>query len=162
MFLNLKSYYEITGEDIDKNIPLTFLIQVSNKSEEMQAFCNHYEDNMTNDRDNRWILKPGEFTNRGKGIKISQRYNSIEKYVNSSERDWSIVQKYIHNPLLINNGSGGNRKFDIRCFALYTCFNNQPKVYFFQDGYLRTASKEFSDVDINNKYIHLTNDAIQK
>lgn len=34
--------------------------------------------------------------------------------------------------------------------------------FFYNDGYLRTSSKEFSTQNLSNKYIHLTNDAIQK
>jgi len=34
--------------------------------------------------------------------------------------------------------------------------------YFYQDGYLRTSCKEFNVNNLNNKFIHLTNDAIQK
>ena len=34
--------------------------------------------------------------------------------------------------------------------------------YWYKDGYIRTSWKEFSLKNINNKYIHLTNDAIQK
>ena len=49
-----------------------------------------------------------------------------------------------------------------RCFALYKWFGGIEKVYFFQDGYLRTSSKEFSMSNIKSKFIHLTNDAIQK
>ena len=36
------------------------------------------------------------------------------------------------------------------------------KAYFFQEGYLRTSCREFSTNDLDNKYVHLTNDAIQK
>lgn len=68
-----------------------------------------------------------------------------------------IIQKYIEKPLLINK-----RKFDIRVFALFTTINGCQKGYFFQDGYLRTASKEFTCKNITNRFIHLTNDAIQK
>lgn len=35
------------------------------------------------------------------------------------------------------------------------------KAYFYRDGYIRTASKEYSLANLNNKYIHLCNDAIQ-
>ena len=34
--------------------------------------------------------------------------------------------------------------------------------YFYQDGYLRTSCKEFSVQNLSNRYIHLTNDAVQK
>ncbi|CAI2374629.1 unnamed protein product [Moneuplotes crassus] len=162
LFLNMKEYYNNMGENMNENIPLTFLVQEDTKEEAMTDFKEHYISNKANKRNNKWILKPGEYTNRGTGIKISDKLSTIEKYVQNSKRDCCVIQKYINNPLLINNGSSGNRKFDIRCFGLYTCFNNQPKGYFFQDGYLRTASKEFSHSNVADKFIHLTNDAIQK
>jgi len=34
--------------------------------------------------------------------------------------------------------------------------------YFYEEGYLRTSCKEFSLKRIDNKYVHLTNDAVQK
>ena len=34
------------------------------------------------------------------------------------------------------------------------------KSYFYKEGYLRTSSREFSINDIDNRYVHLTNDAI--
>jgi hypothetical protein len=38
----------------------------------------------------------------------------------------------------------------------------EMKGYFYEDGYIRTSSKEFSLSNLQNKFIHLTNDAIQK
>ena len=68
-----------------------------------------------------------------------------------------IVQKYLHNALLINR-----RKFDIRAYSLMTSVNGRLKGYFYQDGYLRTSSKEFNLSNLSNRMIHLTNDAVQK
>ena len=77
--------------------------------------------------------------------------------MNSSKRKSYIVQKYITKPLLINK-----RKFDIRVFGLFTSINGWKKGYFFQEGYLRTSWKEFTCKNITNRFIHLTNDAVQK
>jgi hypothetical protein len=33
--------------------------------------------------------------------------------------------------------------------------------YFFEDGYVRTSCKEFTLEDVADKFVHLTNDAIQ-
>ena len=33
--------------------------------------------------------------------------------------------------------------------------------YFFEDGYVRTSRKEFTLEDVADKFVHLTNDAIQ-
>lgn len=68
-----------------------------------------------------------------------------------------IVQKYMENPYLYNK-----RKFDIRCYLLITTVNGILKGYFFNEGYIRTTSKEYNLKNLDNKFIHLTNDAIQK
>jgi hypothetical protein len=47
----------------------------------------------------------------------------------------SLIQEYI-DPLLYKN-----RKFDIRCYALVTSICGNLKVYWFQEGYLRTCCK---------------------
>ena len=36
------------------------------------------------------------------------------------------------------------------------------KGYFYEEGYLRTSSREFTISNLSNKLVHLTNDAIQK
>lgn len=68
-----------------------------------------------------------------------------------------IVQLYIHNPLLYNY-----RKFDIRAFMMITIHNGKIKGYWYQQGYIRTSSFIWTLSQIQDKYIHLTNDAVQK
>jgi tubulin--tyrosine ligase len=68
-----------------------------------------------------------------------------------------IIQRYIERPLLFKC-----RKFDIRCFMLVTSVNANLQAYWYQDGYLRTSSKEFNVRNVSCKFTHLTNDAIQK
>lgn len=65
------------------------------------------------------------------------------------------MQKYI-SPFLFHR-----RKFDIRCFVLVTA-TPLVSAYFYPHGYIRTSSFPFSLKNCSNKYIHLTNDAIQK
>jgi Tubulin-tyrosine ligase family len=43
-----------------------------------------------------------------------------------------------------------------------TSMNGFQKGYFYRDCYFRTSCKEFTIENLSNKYIHLTNDAIQK
>lgn len=114
---------------------------------------------------NLWIMKPGEHTNRGRGIKVYADIDELVKDIKYEFRPGKthklsktlVVQKYIHTPLLFKG-----RKFDIRCFALFTCINGMKRGFFYQDGYLRTSSKEFTLKDTDDRIIHLTNDAVQK
>ena len=59
--------------------------------------------------------------------------------------------------MLINN-----RKFDIRVYGMLTSINGNMKGYFYEDGYIRTSCKEFNLDNLSNRFIHLTNDAVQK
>lgn len=51
------------------------------------------------------------------------------------------------------------RKFDIRVWVLV---NHEMDVYFFSEGYLRMSSAEFGINRLEDEYVHLTNNAIQK
>jgi|LauGreDrversion4_2_1035121.scaffolds.fasta_scaffold97675_1 hypothetical protein len=114
---------------------------------------------------NVWIVKPGENTNRGNGINVSSTLCEIRQLVSSEVENGGkegetkdktfIVQKYIDHPLLIHN-----RKFDFRCYGLMTSINGHLKGYFYEDAYIRTSCKEFDIEKLDNKYIHLTNDAV--
>ena len=60
------------------------------------------------------------------------------------------------------------RKFDLRCFTLFTSINGNSKGtiniiylgYWYTEGYIRTSSFEFSVKGLDKKFVHLTNDAI--
>ncbi|EAR86113.2 tubulin-tyrosine ligase family protein (macronuclear) [Tetrahymena thermophila SB210] len=67
-----------------------------------------------------------------------------------------VLQKYIEEPLLIKD-----RKFDIRVWVLV---DQDFKFYMFKEGYLRLSSEKFSlrSHTLQDKYVHLTNNAIQK
>jgi len=43
-----------------------------------------------------------------------------------------------------------------------TSINGQLKGYWYNEGYLRTSCKEFNVKNLQDKIIHLTNDAVQK
>jgi len=167
LFLNLNAFYLGSDRDPYDFLPETFLVK--NGTDEI-SFMNFVEstkqkvhwDPQNSDsseaEENKqyWIIKPGENTNRGKGIKVWDSIQQLKKYMKGSTRSWFIIQRYISNPMLIDR-----RKFDIRWFGLFTCINGVKKAYFYQGGYLRTSCKEFSMSNIDNNYVHLTNDAIQ-
>lgn len=86
--------------------------------------------------------------------------SEIKNIVNQSSYDMHrtfIIQKYLENPSLFKG-----RKFDIRCYGMLTSVNGHLKGYIYDDGYIRTSSREYNIKKLNNKLIHLTNDAIQK
>ena len=43
-----------------------------------------------------------------------------------------------------------------------TSVNGNVKLYLYDEGYLRTSCREFSIHDLSNRFVHLTNDAVQK
>ena len=154
LYKNMKDYYDRLGENIFEYLPLTFHIDENYK--DMQLFINAYSQSIKS----LWIVKPGENTNRGTGIFVS---NDLEKIIaeieenkNSVIKHSFIIQKYVERPFLINR-----RKFDIRLYSLVTSINGVLQGYFYQEGYLRTACKFYNPNDLDNKFIHLTNDAIQ-
>jgi tubulin--tyrosine ligase len=164
---NMKSYYLSKNQDPFTKIPLSFhLINGSsdtNFPKVLEQF-KKFEENLKSDPhlNNLWIVKPGEATNRGIGIKVCGSLSEIsevldEKRIKSKVKRTYIVQKYLYRPLLYNN-----RKFDIRCYVLVTIFNNNIQGYLYKEGYLRTSCSEFSLDMIQDKFIHLTNDAVQK
>jgi hypothetical protein len=108
-------------------------------------------------------VKPGENTNRGCGIEVSDDLNKIGVLVsekaahNDGKPKTYIIQEYISAPLLYRK-----RKFDIRCFMLVTSIGGVMKGYWYTEGYIRTSSREFTMKNLDNKMIHLTNDAVQK
>jgi tubulin--tyrosine ligase len=108
---------------------------------------------------NIWIIKPGENTNCGVGISVCSSIGEVRSAIASGAVDGHtvIVQRYIDRPLLFNR-----RKFDIRSFALMTSINGIHKGYYFEDGYIRTSSAEYNLNNLSSKYVHLTNDAVQK
>lgn len=135
LFKSMYSYYKnIKKKNPFEFIPKTYHIQ-SVEDEQWKEFVsnNQHEPNKI------WIIKPGENTNRGNGIKLSS-YNAIHKIVKSKKKHENgqvmtyIVQSYINKPLLYNG-----RKFDIRHYLLLTSVNGIVKAYWYKEGYVRTS-----------------------
>lgn len=156
MYKCLLLYYSLIGKDISKVIPLTFHIKKGKADAEYAKFLAAYNDckDSAESAANIWIIKPGENTNRGNGIVIASTLAEISSSVSDSLHTY-IIQKYIERPLLFDS-----RKFDIRCFALLTSVNGYIKGYYYQEGYLRTSSKDYSVADFSSS-VHLTNEAVQ-
>jgi len=104
---------------------------------------------------NLWILKPGENSNRGRGIAVAKDLPTVLSFIKQSGKNPVIIQKYIENPLLYKG-----RKFDIRMYCLITWVYGSAKLYFYDEGYVRTSSFTF-DLDTTDTFVHLTNEAVQ-
>ena len=132
---------------------------------------------------NSWIMKPVG-SSQGKGIFLVDKLTQIADWNNSlaassaspqqqqagSSDDGGgggegdapveryIVQRYLHNPLLI-----GGKKFDIRLYVLVTSYHPLT-VYMHRSGFARFSSTRYTTVKgaLGNTLVHLTNVAIQK
>ena len=103
-----------------------------------------------------WIVKPAG-SSQGRGIYIiSNPLELPDTYQNSKNEDNWIVERYIDNPLLIDN-----RKFDLRLYVAVTSFN-PLKVYLHKEGLCRLATEKYSNETYDQKYAHLTNYSINK
>ena len=154
LYKNMKEYYLAKEENVFDCLPLTYHIDINSLDFNLfLEYAKNYPGTL-------WIVKPGENTNRGTGIFVTNKPAKVISEVSEALKPGSkhtyIVQKYLEKPFLIKK-----RKFDIRLYTLVTCINGTFQAYFYKEGYLRTASKNYNPNDLENKFIHLTNDAIQ-
>lgn len=97
-----------------------------------------------------WIVKPVA-SSRGRGIRLLANINSLPKKC--------LVSKYLEKPHIINN-----KKYDLRLYVVITSFS-PLKIYLYEDGLVRFASEEYSEVtNANrfNRFMHLTNYSVNK
>lgn len=113
------------------------------------------------------MCSPPTSTNciQGRGIflinKLSQtkRWEKVAVASKAITPEVYVVSHYIDNPLLV-----GGKKFDLRLYALVTSFK-PLKVYLSDLGFARFCNVKYDtegDNDLDNKYMHLTNVAVQK
>jgi hypothetical protein len=107
---------------------------------------NNYTLNLTD----LWIVKPSNLY-AGQGITI---LDSIEKI----ELNEFVITKYIINLDLINE-----KKYDLRLHVLISGLK-PLRIYFYSEGFARIAAEKFNldENFISNKFVHLTNIAINK
>jgi len=97
----------------------------------------------------KWICKPSS-SSQGKNIFIVSKIDEIS--IDCS----FVVQRYIHNPMLI-----GGYKYDLRIYVLVTCFR-PLRVYMYREGLVRFSSSPYDAADVSNLFAHLTNASINK
>lgn len=115
-----------------------------------------------------FIMKPPA-SSRGNGIKVINDISQIptsaiqppprEPTGVSSKKSTMIVQRYISNPCLLENG----QKFDLRIYVLLTSVD-PLRIYVYQEGLVRFASSKYTiqEDGIIDQYMHLTNYFINK
>jgi len=106
---------------------------------------------------NAWIVKPGG-KSRGRGIRCFNSLKTILEYCRGAEGGESqwVAQKYIERPLIVCR-----RKFDIRQYVLVTSWN-PCCVWFYSKCYIRFCTEDFSLGNLSNRYMHLSNQSVQK
>ncbi|XP_034454847.1 probable tubulin polyglutamylase TTLL9 [Hippoglossus hippoglossus] len=112
-----------------------------------------------------WIMKPAA-KSKGKGIFLFRKLKDImdwkkdgtlsEEQKDAAQVENYVAQRYIENPYLING-----KKFDLRVYVLVTSFA-PLKAWLSRDGFARFSHTRFSLMSIDDKYMHLTNVAVQK
>lgn len=107
-----------------------------------------------NGNSNIWILKPAGLS-RGRGIRLHSNIKGILNHLKSSEYSW-VIQKYLENSLLYKN-----KKLDIRQWVLVTDFEPLT-IWFYDECYVRVSSAEFNLSNLKDRYIHLTNNSVNK
>ena len=80
----MKEYYEKKGVDPYLTLPVTFHIKDGLNEPSFEEFKQYYERNITNDV-NMWIIKPGENSNRGRGIQVASNFAEIEQIIEQEE-----------------------------------------------------------------------------
>jgi len=113
----------------------------------------HKERFFSKTRDGIWLLKPAGGS-RGIGIEIYDDTKKIkDKLENDSLDGKYIVQKYIENPLLVNN-----HKVSIRNYWLVMTSNSMPlKAYMYPEGTAKVCTEPYDLKDLDNMSSHLTN-----
>lgn len=118
--------------------------------ENLQEFDPQYS---INGNKNIWIVKPGH-KSRGRNISLHTNLKDIYDFINTTE--YNIVQKYIENPLLINN-----KKFDIRLWVLVSSCD-PLNIWIFKECYLRFSVNDYCNTQLSDMFAHLTNNSISK
>lgn len=154
---NLTKNLRNNVKDYKKFYPTTYLLKINEISTEIEDFLQNF-----NSKNNMWIVKPSNLR-RGEEIKIYDNLEDIYEFINTNQSSFSkvqeyVIQKYIPNPLLYDG-----RKFDVRIHVL---LDENYNIYINDLIIMRITSEKYNPkltgVWEKDKYIHITNIAIQK
>jgi len=150
-------FYLRHGRDPFGAVPLTFVVTEGSSDPQFAEWRRAYDLIEQSTNQSMWLVKPGDLSNRGNGIRIYDSSEGVAERVDSKSRAW-VLQKYMEAPLLVHK-----RKFDIRAYCLVTQEPNGGGIhaFFYREAYLRTTSVEYS-IKSKDLLVHLNNDAVQK
>jgi tubulin monoglycylase TTLL3/8 len=138
--------YKATGNEVPRELIEKSRLIIAKLTEK-------YPQLNINGRNNIWIVKPAGLS-RGRGIGC---FNNLAEILDQVQKEGTwVAQKYIENPMLILR-----KKFDIRQWVLLTSWN-PVTAWFYERCYLRFGVEDFTIDNLKNKFIHLTNNSIQK
>ena len=126
--------------------PLTFCLP-----NETKQFVDSFTRTAVNGKQKKqmWICKPTDLS-RGRKISIISNLQDLQY------DQQSVIQEYIHDPLLIRG-----TKWDMRIYVLIT--QMRPlKLYLFREGIVRFSSERYNTDCLQNVFSHLTNSSINK
>jgi tubulin--tyrosine ligase len=86
LFYSMRKYYELNDQNVFDFLPLTFHISRGVDDPEYTKFLKHYnqlqeqqqQQGQSRQIKNIWIVKPGEFTNRGTGITVCSSLDDVK------------------------------------------------------------------------------------
>lgn len=150
-------YFTSRGRDPFGALPMSFVIREGSRDPAYDTWRRTFDALVEESGQRIWLVKPGEWSNQGRGIKIYDNVEDVAARVDSKDKVW-IVQKYMESPLLVYK-----RKFDIRAYCLVKQEQGcqVSHAFFYRDCYLRTTSKEYTTKTFD-LMVHLNNDAVQK
>lgn len=152
---SIVQFYLKRGRDPFGAVPMTFVIRNGSFDAQFAEWRRAYDAIESDSGQRLWLVKPGEWANRGCGIRIYDNADDVMKRVDSKAKCW-VVQKYMERPLLLHR-----RKFDIRSYGLVSQESGGLSAFFYRQAYLRTTSAEYTTKTLD-RMVHLNNDAVQK
>jgi tubulin polyglutamylase TTLL5 len=150
---------EFPSKSANNFIPETFILPREKDQLVKKMVADKISDSLGMSPPSLWICKPTALS-RGRGIYLISSPSDIVGASSSSSTNGGstqcVVSRYISNPYLIQG-----LKFDLRVYVLVTSFD-PLRIYVYKEGLTRFASDPFNMKDIENKFSHLTNYAVNK
>lgn len=154
--LNLHRYAAISKNacPLDTFYPETYCLF---NEEEREMLVSHYQ---SDESEHLWLLKPTTLS-KGRGIKILRGTKDIIQYIinrkpiagleKQLERIPYIAQRYIDDMLLLDR-----KKSELRVYLFIACLK-PLKVFVYPEGPVRLCAKPYSENEIDNALMHITN-----